>query len=152
MLDQIDPIEIYKGTEMENMDAFSRQLRRFDIKASGKSSPAVEVFFSFCNHCMEDYMSTNYLPNIIATRKWSPESVMETCQRNNLYTCGDNWEYRRMLSGVFYSNPTYVNLYKTACDIQKHSENQSIENVMFILEREAVITTFEIEERVSHYE
>ena len=30
-LEQIDPSDYYKGTSMEGLDPFSRQLRRFDI-------------------------------------------------------------------------------------------------------------------------
>ena len=36
-------------------------------------------------------------------------------------------------------------LYTVACDIKEHSDDQTITNVMFILEREAVTTTFEID-------
>ena len=43
------------------------------------------------------------------------------------------------------SQPTYENLYRLAKDICEHSEDQTITNVMFILEREAVTTTFEID-------
>ena len=84
------------------------------------------------------------LPEIKAARKWSPESVMDACQKNNLYTCGENRSYRCMLDEVFFSEPTYDNLYRIALDIQKHSRDQTISNVMCILENEAVKTIFEI--------
>ena len=32
VLEQADPSRQYKGTEMEGLDAFQRQLKRFDIK------------------------------------------------------------------------------------------------------------------------
>jgi len=44
-LREIDPSENYKGTALEGLDAFQRQLKRFDIKVSGKSSDRVEKFF-----------------------------------------------------------------------------------------------------------
>jgi len=45
-LEQLDPSENYKGTSLEGLDAFSRQLKRFDIKISGKNSDVVDKFFS----------------------------------------------------------------------------------------------------------
>ncbi len=44
-LEELDPGEKYKGTSLENLDAFQRQLKRFDIKVSGKGSDKVEKFF-----------------------------------------------------------------------------------------------------------
>ncbi len=45
VLEQQDPSEQYKGTSLEGMDAFQRQLKRFDIKVKGAGSDAVEKFF-----------------------------------------------------------------------------------------------------------
>lgn len=44
-LEELDPTENYKGTPLENLDAFQRQLKRFDIKVSGNSSDIVDKFF-----------------------------------------------------------------------------------------------------------
>ena len=46
VLEALDPSEGYKGTALEGMDAFQRQLKRFDIKVKGAGSDAVEKFFS----------------------------------------------------------------------------------------------------------
>ncbi|MBR3821118.1 MAG: phage major capsid protein, partial [Kiritimatiellae bacterium] len=45
ILEQQDPGHLYKGTELEGMDAFQRQLKRFDIKVKGPDSDCVEKFF-----------------------------------------------------------------------------------------------------------
>lgn len=45
-LESIDPSINYKGTALEGLDAFSRQLKRFDIRVSGEGSDTVEKFFS----------------------------------------------------------------------------------------------------------
>lgn len=45
-LQELDPDENYKGTPLENLDAFQRQLKRFDIKVSGAQSDIVDKFFS----------------------------------------------------------------------------------------------------------
>ena len=44
-LENIDPSENYVGTELEGLDAYQRQLKRFDIKVSGKNSDSIEKFF-----------------------------------------------------------------------------------------------------------
>ena len=44
-LESIDPSENYIGTELEGLDAFQRQLKRFDIRVSGKNSDPIEKFF-----------------------------------------------------------------------------------------------------------
>lgn len=44
-LESLDPSENYIGTELEGLDAFQRQLKRFDIKVSGKNSDCIEKFF-----------------------------------------------------------------------------------------------------------
>ena len=44
-LEELDPSEHYRGTPLEGMDAFQRQLKRFDIKVKGAGSDMVEKFF-----------------------------------------------------------------------------------------------------------
>lgn len=48
-LEALDPSMYYKGTAFEGLDAFSRQLKRFDIKTHGKDSDCVEKFFQNSN-------------------------------------------------------------------------------------------------------
>lgn len=84
-------------------------------------------------------------PNIKENRFWSVESVRQACINNDLYTCGDNEEYEHMLSWVKRLYPNTENLYFIAKNIQQHSGDQTISNIMFILEKEAVTTTFEID-------
>ncbi|MGN0528669.1 MAG: phage major capsid protein [Eubacterium sp.] len=44
-LEELDPSENYIGTELEGLDAYQRQLKRFDIKVSGAGSDSVSKFF-----------------------------------------------------------------------------------------------------------
>lgn len=44
-LESLDPSENYTGTALEGLDAYQRQLKRFDIKVSGRSSDTIEKFF-----------------------------------------------------------------------------------------------------------
>ena len=45
VLEREDPSERYKGTPLEGLDAFQRQLKRFDIKVKGTGSDVVDKFF-----------------------------------------------------------------------------------------------------------
>ncbi len=44
-LESIDPSENYKGTSLEGLDAYQRQLKRFDIKVNDRNSDSIEKFF-----------------------------------------------------------------------------------------------------------
>lgn len=46
VLEQCDPSEQYKGTPLEHLDAFQRQLKRFDIRVKGSESDVVAKFFA----------------------------------------------------------------------------------------------------------
>lgn len=78
-LEEIDPSENYKGTALEGLDAFERQLKRFDIKLHGAASDCVEKFFKTTDSSalFPEYVSravrkgldeANLLPYIVATR------------------------------------------------------------------------------------
>ena len=45
VLEGLDPSEQYKGTRLEGLDAFQRQLKRVDIKVARRASDMVEKFF-----------------------------------------------------------------------------------------------------------
>ena len=78
VLEEMDPSENYKGTDMENMDAFQRQLKRFDIKVAGKNSDMIQKFYSTSDSAalFPEYISraiatgieqVNLIPQIVAT-------------------------------------------------------------------------------------
>ena len=77
-LESLDPAENYKGTSLEGLDAYQRQLKRFDIKVSGSASDAVEKFFKTSDSAVlfPEYVSravrqgleqTDILPGIVAS-------------------------------------------------------------------------------------
>jgi len=45
-LEELDPSENYIGTDYEGLDAYQRQLKRFDIKVSGTGSDTLSKFFA----------------------------------------------------------------------------------------------------------
>ena len=78
VLEKCDPSEAYKGTALEGLDAFQRQLKRFDIKVKGAGSDVVEKFFSTTDSAVlfPEYIArsvrqgmeeSNILPSITAT-------------------------------------------------------------------------------------
>lgn len=81
---------------------------------------------------------------ITSKRFWTRGSVRSACVNNNLYTGGDNEEYEHMLDWVDRMYPNTENLYFIAKNIYCHSADQTITNIMFILEQEAIYTTYEI--------
>ena len=77
-LEELDPSENYIGTELEGLDAYQRQLKRFSIKVSGKGSDRVEKFFKTSDSAalFPEYISravragideNNLLDKIVAT-------------------------------------------------------------------------------------
>ena len=76
-LESIDPSENYKGTSLEGLDAFERQLKRFDIHVKGAGSDMVEKFFhttdsavlfpEFVSRVVRQGMESDILPEITAT-------------------------------------------------------------------------------------
>ena len=48
VLEELDSSENYRGTSLEGLDAFQRQLKRYHIKVSGPGSDQVEQFFEMC--------------------------------------------------------------------------------------------------------
>ena len=78
VLETLDPSENYEGTALVGLDAFGRQLKRFDIKVSGKGSDCVEKFFQTSNSSalFPEYVSravkqgmeqADIIPDIVAT-------------------------------------------------------------------------------------
>ena len=77
-LEELDPSTEYKGTALEGLDAFERQLKRFDIKVKGYNCDTVEKFFSnsqtavlfpeFVKRCVKSGINeTDVLKDITAT-------------------------------------------------------------------------------------
>ncbi len=76
-LEALDPSENYKGTAFDGLDAYQRQLKRFDIKISGADSSVVGKFFSTSDAAVlfPEYVAravrhgmdeANFIPEIVA--------------------------------------------------------------------------------------
>ncbi len=78
VLEELDPSVNYAGTGMEGLDAYQRQLKRFDIKVGGADSDRIEKFFQtgdstalfpeYVTRAVRQGMEmANVLPNLVAT-------------------------------------------------------------------------------------
>ena len=77
-LESLDPSENYKGTPLEGLDAYQRQLKRFGIRVGGVGSDIVDKFFACSDSAVlfPEYVSravkqgleqADILPGIVAT-------------------------------------------------------------------------------------
>ena len=78
VLESMDPDQQYKGTALEGLDAFQRQLKRFDIKVKGAGSDVVEKFFRTADSAVlfPEYIARsvrqgmeeqNLIPNLVSS-------------------------------------------------------------------------------------
>lgn len=81
-LSEIDPDENYTGTAFDGLDAFERQLKRFDIRVSGEGCDRVEKFFAttesavlfpeFVRRTIKAGMdAASILPSIVAAKTYT---------------------------------------------------------------------------------
>lgn len=84
-------------------------------------------------------------PEIIETVAWSYETVRQCCIANNLYTCGTVRQYDQMFQMVMAKeNPELIDIYNVAKDIAEHSEDQTVTNVMYLLNKDAIVRLYEV--------
>ena len=108
-LEALDPSEDYRGTALEGLDAYQRQLKRFDIKVSGPGSDAVEKFFKTSDSAalFPEYVSravrrgmeeANVLPRIVAAT-----TVIDGLDYRSITSVptGDDKELKTVKEGAF---------------------------------------------------
>lgn len=107
-LERLDPSAAYKGSDLEGLDAYERQLKRFDIKVKGPSSDPLEKFFSTSDSAVlfPEYVSRavklgvtqdNLLESIIAAH-----TVINSMDYRNLITkaSGEELELKEVAEGA----------------------------------------------------
>lgn len=77
-LEELDPSSAYAGTPLEKLDAFERQLKRFNIRINGQDCDCVEKFFSttetavlfpeFVTRCIRKGFDETVLRSVCAAR------------------------------------------------------------------------------------
>ena len=88
-LESLDPSENYSGTPLENLDAFERQLKRFNIRVSGSDCDMVEKFFTttesavlfpeFVRRCIKKGFDDSVLNNIVAVSTKCESNIYSGC-------------------------------------------------------------------------
>lgn len=88
-LEELDPSSAYCGTPMEKLDAFERQLKRFNIRIAGSDCDRVEKFFSstetavlfpeFVTRCIRKGFDETVLSSICAVKTISESSQYLGC-------------------------------------------------------------------------
>ncbi|MBR7083921.1 MAG: hypothetical protein IKI37_01905 [Oscillospiraceae bacterium] len=97
-LEEADPSSQYSGSPLANLDAYERQLKRFDIHVSGSNCDKVEKFFTttesavlfpeFIRRAILQGMEDTFLPEIVALESKTNCSSYYGCDfsDSNAYT------------------------------------------------------------------
>lgn len=103
-LEELDPSAAYMGTELQSLDAFERQLKRYNIKVSGGNCDCVEKFFTstdtavlfpeFVRRCIAKGFDDTVLSSVTA--------VNTTCESSQYLGCvlDDSVEYSTTAQAV----------------------------------------------------
>lgn len=88
-LEELDPSSAYCGTPMEKLDAFERQLKRFNIRIAGQGCDRVEKFFTstetavlfpeFVTRCIKKGFDETILSSVCAATTLSGSSQYLGC-------------------------------------------------------------------------
>lgn len=88
-LEELDPSSAYSGTPLEKLDAFERQLKRFNIRVSGQDCDRVEKFFSstetavlfpeFVTRCIRKGFDDTVISSVCAAKTLNSSSKYLGC-------------------------------------------------------------------------
>ena len=127
VLEELDPSEQYTGTELENLDAYQRQLKRFGIRVSGPNWDNVEKFFlnsesavlfpEFITRAIETgiYKYNNIIPSIIATKSIIDTLDYRTVNSNletSTFAGNEIQEFAYLPEVSISTNPNLISLKK----------------------------------------
>lgn len=103
-LEELDPSSEYCGTALENLDAFERQLKRFNIRINGQGCDRVEKFFTstetavlfpeFVTRCIRKGFDETVISSICAAKSVSTSSQYLGCTLDDsvAYTASEQAE------------------------------------------------------------
>lgn len=100
VLEDLDPSENYKGTSLEGLDAYQRQLKRFNIKVSGRGCDKVEKFFSTPDSAI---LFPEFLSRAIKQGLTACDVIPEITAVNTII---DGIDYRAIKSETASATPT----------------------------------------------
>ncbi len=99
-LEKLDPSENYKGTSLEGLDAFARQLKRFDIKISGNNCDVIDKFFSSSQTAA---LFPEFVVRAVANGIDNSDALKAVCAIN---TRIDGLDYRSIVSSIADTSPS----------------------------------------------
>lgn len=128
-LTDLDPDENYKDTELAGLDAFERQLKRFNIKVHGENCDRVESFFQstesavlfpeFVRRCIKEGMdNASILSEVVAATTLTDEM---TYRGLNIVKSGTD----NAVSEASVMPNTNVRLSSTAINLSKYARKLS---------------------------
>ena len=148
-LEEVDPSENYVGTPLEKLDAYERQLKRFDIKLHGSHCDKVEKFFSttetailfpeFMKRCIQQGIEDSNIGDIVAVK-----TIVDATVYKGL-TLADTSSYATPVSAgsIIPDSTIYEN--STTSDIKKIAR---IINTSYEVIRQQNLDVFGIQLRV----
>lgn len=88
-LEELDPSAAYVGTELGSLDAFERQLKRYDIKVSGADCDCVEKFFASTDSAVlfPEYVKRAIAKGFDETVLNSVTAVRTVCESSRYLGC-----------------------------------------------------------------
>lgn len=133
-LEEFDPSASYIGTELESLDAFERQLKRYNIRVSGTDCDCVEKFFTSTDTAVlfPEYVKRSIAKGFDGTVLSSVTAVKTVCESGQYLGCimDDTAEYVTTAQSVQFPAAT-VKEGTTAVVLEKYGRliNASYEAV-----------------------
>ena len=148
-VDKIFPTDYYKDEQYSQTAGYPILRSTADDVNAWISDLNCRLEVNIQNPETKEIESTNIWisgdPEIVETVSWSYETVRECCIKNNLYTCGTVRQYDLMFQMVMAKeNPELIDIYNVAKDIAEHSEDQTVTNVMYLLNKDAIVRLYEV--------
>ncbi|MDE6784063.1 MAG: hypothetical protein K2J26_01605 [Ruminococcus sp.] len=103
-LEELDPSAAYIGTDLESLDAFERQLKRYNIRVSGENCDCVEKFFNSTESAVlfPEYVKRCIAKGFDGTVLNSVTAVRTVCESGQYLGCvmDDSAEYTSTLQST----------------------------------------------------
>ncbi|MDE5764994.1 MAG: phage major capsid protein [Ruminococcus sp.] len=109
-LEELDPSAEYIGTDLESLDAFERQLKRFNIRVNGENCDCVEKFFHSTESAVlfPEYVKRCIAKGFDGTVLNSVTAVRTVCESGQYLGCvmDDSAEYTSTLQSTILPSAT----------------------------------------------
>ncbi|MCQ2490286.1 MAG: hypothetical protein MJ079_01680 [Ruminococcus sp.] len=121
-LEELDPSAAYAGTELSSLDAYERQLKRYNIKVNGSDCDMVEKFFTstetavlfpeFVSRCIKKGFDETVLQAVTAVRTVSESSQYLGCVLDDSAAYGTTAQTVALTASTVTEGTTAVTLEK----------------------------------------